>query len=218
MHKYIDGLEYLAVDWKGRRCRWVRKMALGYKRKSPCKTCGSTHRLRDDCSTGTRVVYRQNNISSITNEKREDYTMKKLLCCLLVAVFVLGSIGCALAESGSFSTKGKLGKGVGTDASTANLTKSGGIGSAGSGKGTTSPSNALFQGTVRKLDGTNASNAGQFSGSNKSFTMTTRYDGYGNALLRPTTEGGTQYYYKLRVAHRSNSPVSQASATGTWNP
>ena len=40
----------------------------------------------------------------------------------------------------------------------------------------------------------------------------TKYDGYNNALLR------TGYDYVLRIAHRSNSPVSSASASGSWEP
>ncbi len=133
--------------------------------------------------------------------------MKKMVCIFLV-VTMLFSLSCA-AMAASFST-GSLNQGVGANAGSAKKTT--GTGSAASGSATyASSSRAIFQATVRKPDGANASETRPFTGAG-SFTLPTRMDGYGNALLR------NGYDYVLRIAHRSNSPVSTASVSGNWNP
>lgn len=130
--------------------------------------------------------------------------MKKMVCIFLV-VTMLFSLSCA-AMAASFSTV-SLNQGVGANAGSAKKTT--GTGSAASGSATyASSSRAIFQATVRKPDGVNASETRQFTGAG-SFTLPTRMDGYGNALLR------NGYDYVLRIAHRSNSPVSTASVSGT---
>lgn len=138
--------------------------------------------------------------------------MKKMLAAALalalMLTFTFGSTAMAVAN---FNTGRELTQGEGRDASE-DVKKQTGIGTAGKGTATyASNSNAIFQGTVRKPDGTNASNTTRFTG-RASFTMTSKKDGYGNALLR------TGYDYRLRIAHRSNSPVATAKCNGTWEP
>lgn len=126
--------------------------------------------------------------------------MKKMVCIFLVVTMLFSLSGAAMAAS--FSTV-SLNQGVGANAGSA--TKTTGTGSAASGSATyASSSRAIFQATVRKPDGVNASDTRPFTGAG-SFTLPTRMDGYGNALLR------NGYDYVLRIAHRSNSPVSTAS-------
>ena len=99
--------------------------------------------------------------------------MKKMVCIFLV-VTMLFSLSCA-AMAASFST-GSLNQGVGANAGSA--TKTTGTGSAASGSATyASSSRAIFQATVRKPDGANASDTRQFTGAG-SFTLPTRMDGY----------------------------------------
>ena len=130
--------------------------------------------------------------------------MKKMVCIFLVVTMLFSLSGAAMAAS--FSTV-SLNQGVGANAGSA--TKTTGTGSVASGSATSS--RAIFQATVRKPDGVNASETRPFTGAG-SFTLPTRMDGYGNALLR------NGYDYVLRIAHRSNSPVSTASVRGNWNP
>lgn len=134
--------------------------------------------------------------------------MKKSIAAILVLTMILTMA--SVATAASYATT-KLDRGTGMYAGTA--TKTSGIGAASvvspnSGSNTT----ALFQATTRKKDGTNASNTTRFQGLG-TVTMTTKYDGNGDALLR------TGYEYKLRIAHRSNSPVtSKAETHGNWEP
>ena len=133
--------------------------------------------------------------------------MKKICCVALVCVLTLG-LACGAMAAGFSSPSLDPGKGW----SSGKVNKSTGVGTASSVTGTASRSNAIFQVTTRKTDGVNASETKQFTGSCSGLRLATKNDGYGNALLR------TGYDYVLRVAHRSNSPLTSASASGTWEP
>lgn len=137
--------------------------------------------------------------------------MKKMLAAALALALMLTFAFGSTAMATTFDTGRYLTQGEGEDAS-GEVIKQTGIGSAGKGTATfVSNSSAIFQGTVRNQNGTNASNTARFTG-RASFTMTSKNDGYGNALLR------TGYKYKLRIAHRSNSPVKTAKCNGDWAP
>lgn len=137
--------------------------------------------------------------------------MKKMFCLIFALVLTFVFVGSAMAAS--FST-GSLSQGTGVDAGKGPVTKTTNLGVAAKGTaGSATTASAIFQGTVRKMDGVNASTTARFS-KGTSFSMKTLQDGYGNDLLRP----GSDYSYKLRVAHRSNSPVTKAQASGTWQP
>lgn len=137
--------------------------------------------------------------------------MKKMLAAALALALMLTFTFGSTAMAAEFDTGRELTQGQGWNAS-GEVTKETGIGSAGKGTATYASNNsAIFQGTVRKPDGTNASNTARFTG-RASFTMTSKKDGYGNALLR------TGYGYILRIAHRSNSPVATAKCNGDWAP
>ena len=137
--------------------------------------------------------------------------MKKMFVAALALALMLTFTFGSTAMAAEFDTGRELTQGQGWDAS-GKVKKQTGIGAAGKGNAdTVSNNSAIFQGTVRKPDGTNASNTARFTG-RASFTMTSKKDGYGNALLR------TGYEYRLRIAHRSNSPVNTASCRGTWEP
>lgn len=135
--------------------------------------------------------------------------MKKLVCVFLTLVMLIAIASTAFAAGYNLSG---IAKGSGKSSGAVN--KGSGTGSASwVDPSSSAPSNALFQATTRKTDGTNASNTVQFTGTSK-VSMSTKYDGYGNALLR------NGYDYKLRIAHRSNSPASgnTASTSGSWEP
>lgn len=137
--------------------------------------------------------------------------MKRTLCLIFTLIMTFVFVSSAMAAS--FST-GSLNQGTGVDAGKGPVTKTTNLGVAATGTaGSATTTSAIFQGTVRKMDGVNASTTTRFT-KGASFNMKSLQDGYGNDLLRP----GSGYSYKLRVAHRSNSPVTKAQASGTWQP
>lgn len=137
--------------------------------------------------------------------------MKRTLCLIFTLIMTFVFVSSAMAAS--FSTR-SLNQGTGVDADKGPVTKTTNLGVAATGTaGSATTTSAIFQGTVRKMDGVNASTPARFT-KGASFKMKSLQDGYGNDLLRP----GSSYSYKLRVAHRSNSPVTEARASGTWQP
>ncbi len=134
--------------------------------------------------------------------------MKKICCVALVCVLTLGLACGAMAES--FSSP-SLDPGKGWSPSWT-AKKTSGVGVSSSVTATASSSRAIFQATTRKTDGVPASETERFTGSCSGLKLATKYDGNQKALLR------TGYTYVLRIAHRSNSPISSASASGTWEP
>ena len=129
--------------------------------------------------------------------KHSHKTIKRFSCCFLVAIVMM--TGAALAQT-AYSISASLARGTGTYCPY-QVRKDSATGSSAVFNIKNKTANASMYYQIRKPDGTAASNA-LITSNTGSYSVSYQTDGYGNSL------GRSGYYYKVRVAHRSQSSVS----------
>lgn len=134
--------------------------------------------------------------------------MKRFVCLVLATIMLMCMV--LVSASAATFTVPSTNKGSG-DVLSGTVEKTTGVGTKSTGSVSSMTTNAKFVFRTRKDTGYNASNTTTVSGAN-SFSMTTLYDGYGEALLRKG------YSYKLAYTHSSSSGVSSGKCNGTWAP
>ena len=132
---------------------------------------------------------------------------KKLLSFACITLLVLSAASGALARTVHNYSNITLDRGTGTYVGSAVKSGNGNAGLA------CNPySNASMYMEVRKPDGVAASNYRIFNGLGSDDSVPYKTDGNGQSL------GRDGYTYKCRLAHRSQSQQSTATASGGWWP